>query len=107
MIKLYPIWLEQLQQLRSDHQIGAATASSSTSQHPDIKHTPAVHRVAMPTLVANSDSSHVSSDSLATPFNERGSLKHAITFSQSDHQTPSVHTPQDSDISLASSSSGE
>ena len=107
MTKLYPVWLEQLQQLRSNCQIGVAVASSGTSQHPDIRHIPAVHHVAVPTLVANSDSSRVSSGSLAMPFNERGSLEHAVTFGQSDHQAPSVHTPQHSDISLVSSSSGE
>ncbi|XP_065919089.1 uncharacterized protein [Dysidea avara] len=107
VIKLYPVWLEQLQQLRTSHQIGTTVTLSSTIQHPGLSHTHAVHHhIAMPTLVTNSDSSHVSSDSLATPSNERGSVEPAITFNQSDHFQPPVHTSQHGDISLLSSSSG-
>jgi len=97
VIKLYPVWLEQL---RNNHQIGAPVASSSASQHLDLMHTPTVHHHVA--VVANSDS-----DSLATPSNGRGSMEPVITFSQSDHCLTPVHTPQNNIISLVSSSSGE
>ena len=102
-MQLYPLWLEQLQQSRSSHLIEAAVTLPNTGQHPGLSYTSAVHHVAMPTLAPNSDSSHVSSDSLAMPPDGRESVEPAITFSQSDHFQPPVHTP---DISLAGSSPG-
>jgi len=83
-----------------------ANQTTEISQQLTSSHTP-LSPVSMVTVVTNSDSSHVNSDSLATPPNGHNiSSKPFANFNQSDQIKENVSQSQHSDISLASLSSG-
>lgn len=78
-------------------------SSSGTNQQPNSRHAPHVTQttntpVTITTVVTNNNSSHVSSDGSTSPPNE-----HSKALVEDVLQS---HTPQHSDISLTSLSSG-
>ena len=86
------------QQSNSSHALFVAPTTTSN---------PILH-VAITTTITSSTSSHVSSESLTTPSNGYSpSSKPLADFNQSNKIEKQGHTPQHSDISLASLSSGK
>ena len=103
-MKLYPAWLEQVQFKKQKE----AASLAEASQQPNSSHTPfvalpTIANATIATVVTNSNSSHVSSDSLTTPPGPSSNAD----YNQSNQSVVSQgHSSQHSDISLASLSSG-
>ena len=115
MVKLYPAWLEQVRQFRKQKEV--ASLSGASGQQRNSSHTPFVAlsaskttpHVAIKTIVTNSSSNHVSSESVTSSNGYTPSYRLSTGFNQSNQSQNVItkdHTPQHSDISLASLSSG-
>ena len=107
--------MEQVQEYKRQKE---NVPSTGASQQPGLSHAPFValttgspiSRVTITTATTNSTSSHVSSESLTTANGYSPSFKALVDFNQSNQTQENIasqgHTPQQSDISLASLSSG-
>lgn len=105
------MWAEQVQQFKKQKE---AVSLSEASQQPNSSHTPfvalptsnTIANVTITTVVTNSNSSHVSSESLTTPPDPPSSADYNQSNQLQENVNPQGHSSQYTDISLASLSSG-